>query len=269
MIGLEQARAIELVEAHAWRDLVAGAPPAAAAALELTGREFGGAFALSAPTLESYAFNRVIGLGVARPANGVLLDAVIAHYDGGSVGFEINLCPAAEPADLPQQLAARGFGSPFHHVKWVRGIQSAPPRATTLRLERIKPRQAMLFASIAAGEFASGLPAARDWFASSVGRPGWTHYVTFDGEEAAGCAAMFVDGEAAWLGLETTRAEYRSKGSQSLLIAARIRDAAAAGCRWVTTDTGPNLPDVDTTSYRNMERAGFVPAYDRPCWIRV
>jgi hypothetical protein len=45
--------------------------------------------------------------------------------------------------------------------------------------------------------------------------------------------------------------------------------SAAAGCRWVTTDTGPNQPDVDTTSYRNMERAGFVPAYDRPCWIRV
>jgi len=269
MIGLEQARAIELVEAHAWRDLVAGAPAAAVSALGLAGREFGGAFALTAPAMDSFAFNRVIGLGVARPANAALLDAIQAHYGSLGAGFEINLCPAAEPADLPRQLAARGFGSPFHHVKWVRGIQSAPPRATSLRLERIKPRHALLFAGIAAGEFAANLVPARDWFASSVGRPGWTHYVSFDGEEPVGCAALFVDGDAAWLGWETTRPEHRGKGSQSLLIAARIRDSAAAGCRWVTTDTGPNQPDVDTTSYRNMERAGFVPAYDRPCWIRV
>jgi len=35
------------------------------------------------------------------------------------------------------------------------------------------------------------------------------------------------------------------------------------------TDTGLNQPDVDTTTYRDMERAVFVSACDPPCRIRV
>ena len=100
MIGLEQARAIERVEAHAWRDLFAGAPPLAASALGLAGRELSGAYALSAPTLESFMFNRVVGLGVARPATDALLDAIVTHYAERGAPFEVNLCPLAEPGDL-------------------------------------------------------------------------------------------------------------------------------------------------------------------------
>jgi GNAT superfamily N-acetyltransferase len=269
LIELEQARAIELVEARAWRDLFAAAPPLAASALALAGREFGGAFALTAPTLESFLFNRVVGLGVARPVSDTMLDAILAHYAAHGSAFEINLCPLAEPADLEHRLAARGLGAPFHHVKWVRGVESPPPRTWPLRMERVKPRQAHAFAAIAAEVFASGLLPARDWFAACVGRPGWTHYVTFEGDEPVGGAALYVEGEGAWLGWGATHEPHRGKGSQSMLLAARIRDAAAAGCRWVSSDSGPNWPDIDTTSWRNMQRAGCVVAYERACWIHV
>ncbi len=269
MIGREQARAIERVEVFAWRDLFAAAPPLAASALGLAGRELGGAYALSAPTLESLMFNRVVGLGMSRPATDTLLDAIVSHYGDRNAPFEVNLCPLAEPGDLEGRLTARGLGAPFHHVKWVRGIQPARPLAWTLRLERVKPREAHAFAAIAAEGFASGLPSARDWLAACVGRPGWTHYVTWDGHEAVGCGAMYVAGDGAWLAFDSTRDGQRHKGSHSLILAARIRDAAAAGCRWVSADTGPNWPDVDTTAWRNLERAGFVAAYERRCWIRA
>jgi len=269
VIGIEQARAIERVEVEAWRDLFAAAPPLAASALGLAGRELGGAYALSAPTLETLMFNRVVGLGMARPATDALLDAIVSHYSERGAPFEVNLCPLAEPSDLPGRLSARGLGSPFHHVKWVRGIQTAPAQAVTLRLERVKPRQAREFANIAAEGFASGLPSARDWLAGCVGRPGWTHYVSRENDEPVGCGAMFVTGDGAWLVFDSTREEHRSKGSQSLIISARIRDAAAAGCRWLSTDTGPNWPDVDTTAWRNLQRAGFVAAYERQCWLHV
>jgi hypothetical protein len=269
VIGLEQARAIERVEVRAWRDLFAAAPPLAASALGLAGRELGGAYALSAPTVESLMFNRVVGLGMTRPASDTLLDAIVSHYADRNAPFEVNLCPLAEPSDLATRLAARGLGAPFHHVKWVRGIQAAPAHPWTLRLERVKPRQALAFGSIAAEGFASGLPAARDWFASSVGRPGWTHYVASDGDEPLGCGALFVSDDGAWLSLDSTREGHRHKGAQSLIIAARIRDAAAAGCRWLSSDTGPNRADVDTTAWRNLQRAGFVAAYERQCWMRV
>jgi hypothetical protein len=266
---LAQARAIERVEKHAWRDLFAGAPPLAASALGLAGRELGGAFALTASSLDSFLFNRVIGLGVERPATDVAFEAVLAHYAAHGASFEVNLCPLAEPADLAARLAGRGLDAPFHHVKWVRGVESVPPRATTLRLERIKPRDGRSFGAIAAEVLAFGLVPARDWFASCVGRPGWTHYVTYDGAEPAGCAALYVEGDVAWAGWGATREAHRGKGSQSLLLAARVRDAAAAGCRWVSTESGPNWPDVDTTCWRNMDRAGFTVAYERPCYIKV
>jgi hypothetical protein len=269
VIGIEQARAIERVEVQAWRDLFAAAPPLAASALGLAGRELGGAYALSAPTLETLMFNRVVGLGMARPVTDALLDAIVAHYAARNAPFEVNLCPLAEPGDLPARLSARGLGAPFHHVKWVRGIQAAPSQAWTLRLERVKPRQARTFATIAAEGFAGGLPSARDWLAGCVGRPDWTHYVTWEGDEPVGCGAMYVADDGAWLGFDSTREGQRHKGSQSLIISARIRDAAAAGCRWLSSDTGPNLPDVDTAAWRNLQRAGFVAAYERQCWIRT
>lgn len=269
MIGIEQARAIERVEVQAWRDLFAAAPASAASALRLAGRELGGAYAVSAPALETFMFNRVVGLGMSDAASDALLDTVVAHYAKQDAAFEVNLCPLAEPDDLPARLTARGLGAPFHHVKWLRGIQAAPAQAWTLRLERVKPRQALAFATIAAAGYADGNAAARDWLAGSVGRPHWTHYVTWDGDEPAGCGAMYVADDGAWLVFDSTRAGHRGKGSQSLIIAARIRDAAAAGCRWLSTDTGPNRPDVDTAAWRNLSRAGFVAAYERQCWIRV
>ena len=72
------------VEKHAWRDLFAGAPPLPASALGLAGRELGGAFALTASSLESFLFNRVIGLGVERPATDVALDAIAGALRGNT-----------------------------------------------------------------------------------------------------------------------------------------------------------------------------------------
>jgi GNAT superfamily N-acetyltransferase len=269
MTPLDRARAIEGIEQHAWRDLFAGAPPLAASGLGLAGRELGGAYALTATSLETFLCNRVVGLGVQRPATDVALDAIFAHFAGHGMSFEVNLCPLAEPDDLGARLVARGLDAPFHHVKWVRGVEPVPPRASSLRVERVKPRDGRVFGAIAAEVLAFGLVPARDWFAGGVGRPGWTHYVTFDGDEPAGCGALYVEGEGAWLGLSATRESHRSRGSQSLLVAARVRDAAAAGCRWVSADTGPNWPDVDTTSWRILERSGFEVAYERACHIKL
>ncbi|MCP6769874.1 hypothetical protein NL529_34010, partial [Klebsiella pneumoniae] len=78
----------------------------------------------------------------------------------------------------------------FPHRKWVRDLRAVPPRATALRLERVRPRYARAFATLAAEAFAGGLLPARDWYAACVGRPGWTHYVTYDGNTVAGCGAL-------------------------------------------------------------------------------
>ena len=48
------------------------------------------------------------------------------------------------------------------------------------------------------------------------------------------------------------------------MLAARIAAGLAEGCRGFVTETGRPLPGEDAPSFRNIERAGFRPVYERP-----
>jgi hypothetical protein len=50
-------------------------------------------------------------------------------------------------------------------------------------------------------------------------------------------------------------------------MAQRIRAAAEAGCEWVITETGEDLPRRLNPSYHNMIRTGFNLAYQRANYI--
>lgn len=91
-----------------------------------------------------------------------------------------------------------------------------------------------------------------------------------EGGEPVGCGALYVTEapRAGWLGLAATRPDRRSRGAQSVIFAARIERARELGCEAVVTETGVAGPDGPGPSYRNMLRAGFVPAYARPNWVR-
>jgi GNAT superfamily N-acetyltransferase len=120
----------------------------------------------------------------------------------------------------------------------------------------IEPSAADDFAAVVAGGF--DLP---DWAeplaANVVGRPGWSCYVAYDGERPAGAGAVFVDGSVGWLGFGATLAEYRGRGAQSAILAARIEDARRQGCTTVVTETGELDDQRPSSSYRNILRAGF------------
>jgi GNAT superfamily N-acetyltransferase len=108
-------------------------------------------------------------------------------------------------------------------------------------------------------------PECAEWFAALVGRPGWYCFLaTIDGEPAA-AAAMFIRDGAAWSGMSTTLPKYRVRGMQSAMISARLKEAAARGVTWVTSETGQPTVEDDAgfSSYRNQKRAGFERAYIR------
>lgn len=262
------ALAIEAIEAEAWRDFSAAATPEVRAELGITPVDVAGAFVLTAHGIDSLLFNRVIGLGLAAPAADEDLAAIEAHFAAAPTHFAINLAPIAGPPGLEARLAARGYATFFHHVKWVRDAAPLAVPASPLRIERVPRERAAILGATLADIVAKGAPARAAWMGSAVGRPGWTHYLTWDGEEPAGCAALFVRDENAWLGWGATRPGHRGKGSQSLLLAARIADARAAGATLLTCETGPVMEGVDSTSWRNARRAGFTIAYERPSWIR-
>jgi GNAT superfamily N-acetyltransferase len=101
------------------------------------------------------------------------------------------------------------------------------------------------------------------WFGALVGRPGWTFVVAEADSRIAATGAVFVDGSTAWLGVGATLAEYRNRGAQSALLAARIALAADAGCTAIATETGESIAGEVNPSLNNIRRAGFVQVCSR------
>lgn len=262
----ELALLIERVEAAAWRDVHASASAEDRAALGLRTRELAGAWLMAADLEESLLQNRALGLGLHEPATGPVLDALLAHYRGRAPGFAVNLSPFAQPAGLEQELAARGFGTFFHHLKWVRGSEPAAVVNGEMNVQRVRVEQAAEWGELAARIFDSP-PAHAAWSARCVGRAGWSHYFARAGGAPVAVGALFVHGGAAWLGSGGTLEAHRRQGAQGALIARRVRDALAQGARWLTLETAPDWPDLPGDSLRNATRAGFHPAYERPSWI--
>ena len=270
------ARALERVEADARRDFYDAAPPQVVDVLGVSRHDIGGGAAFVVRTMESLLFNRVSGFGVERAATEQELDRLLALYAGVLGGFAINHSPLAAPPELESWYAARGMGTFFHHLKWWRDVVPKAPHATPLRIARCTAADAGTWAEIAGNVFGwaagesgprPGGGAVREWIRATVGRPGWSHFLAWDGAVPIATGALFVRGGHAWLGWGGTLEAHRRKGAQRALIAARIAAAAEQGARLVSTETGPDWEDVPRESLHNVRRAGFQLLCERPSWI--
>ena len=138
--------------------------------------------------------------------------------------------------------------------------------STDLRIESIGAAHAETFAGVACAAF--GMPAAvGPMLTATIGRPGWQHYLAFDGEQAVATAALYVREGVGWLGVGSTLPSHRRRGAQGALMARRIRDGGDLGCRWLVTETGEDTPEQPNPSYHNMLRTGFRLAYQRPNYV--
>lgn len=212
---------------------------------------------------ESTLMNRATGLGLVRPASESDLDEIGDFFSGLGVRYAIALSPHAEPSDLPERLRSRGFEPGYAWAKFRRGVDAPTPVDTPLHVERVRAARASSFARVV--RVAWELPErVEPWLAALAERPGWHCYVAFDGDEPAAAGAVFVSRGLAWLGFAATVPERRRQGGQNAITAARIRHAAALGCKLVVTETGELVEDRPSNSYRNILRNGFEPAYVRP-----
>ncbi len=229
--------------------------------------EIGGATCTALRRLPIRIFNRVVGLTSVEPL------AEIAAFYGDTPWW------VSDSHGLGPQLEERGFVRDYGWMKFSRGV--GPREAhSDLHVRRVEPDRAGDFAGVVVGGYE--LP---DWLHEMnvrvVGRPGWSCYVAYDGELPAGAGALFVHepsrGRAAglspetlpttkvgWLGFDATLAEFRGRGAQSAILAARIDDARSQGCTIVVTETGELENGRASGSYRNIVRAGFREAGVRP-----
>lgn len=259
----EIASIIEFGEADAYADYHKAAPASFAEQWGMRVEKVGSATAIITAGADISLFNRVMGLGIAEPATEEMVDRIVSLYKEAGVRPMVALAPTARPAELPGWLQARGMSLRSNWVKVIRGPEPPPPVPTDLRVEHIGPERALDHARIALEAFEMP-PQLQPWVMGSVGRPGWTHYLALDGDTPAGTAALFVIGETAWFGIGSVLPSHRNRGGQSALFAARIEDAAAAGCKWLVTETWEEQPPQHPNpSYHNMLRMGFERVYLR------
>ena len=235
---------LDRAEHAAYADAFRAAPETA----ETT--EIAGATCIVVRGLGSRMFNRVLDLTSTDP-----LDEIGDFY--GTEPWWVS-----DAYGLGPKLEQRGFVGDYGWMKFSRGV--SPRRARSeLDVRRVDAAQAQDFARVVVDAY--GMP---EWTAplaaNVVGRQGWSCYVAYADGEPAGAGALFVQDDVGWLGFAATREQYRGRGAQSAILAARIEDARQQGCGTVTTETGELQEGRPSSSYRNIVRAGFREVGVRP-----
>ncbi|MDX6480829.1 MAG: hypothetical protein QOG85_1339 [Gaiellaceae bacterium] len=262
--GADVIRACELHEGRAWADIVEGCAASEGNPLSAEVVMASGTPVPIVAALDFSLFNRVIGLGAAAPATDEQLDEIAATYAArGQSSWSVSLSPLAEPEDLAARLVEREMARGGDFAKVIRTTDAPGEARTDLRVEAVGPEHAAGFAAVNVAAWR--VPdALSHWFAGSVGRAGWRHYVAFDGDDPVSTGALFVSDGMGWLGFGATLPTHRNRGGQGAIMARRIADAAELGCEVVHTETAAETPEAPNPSYRNMIRAGFELAYLRP-----
>jgi hypothetical protein len=237
-------RDTERIEVEAMRSLFS--IPSGRAALG----EAGGAVAIRVDGMPIKELNRILG---AYDASEV--DALQRLFDGRPHWITVD-----PEAGLDGELAARGYVHTGAWRKFVRGTEPHPAR-TELDVEDARSREDVK----AFLERAWGIPPPEaEWMSEVFGHPGWHCFIAYDGAEPVGGGMLYALDDVGWVGVAATRTEYRGRGVQNAVFAARFDRARSLGVRLLVTETG--ITDPPGPSYRNMLRAGFEPTYARPVY---
>ena len=222
-------------EYAAYSDAFTAAPELAEVA------KVGGATCTVIRGLGSRMFNRALDLASTEP-----LEEIAAFY--GDEPWWVS-----DSGGLGQELEERGFTRDYGWMKFSRGVS---PREAQSDLDVRLADRPEEFAEVVVEAYR--MP---EWSAplatNVVGRPGWSCYVAYAGDEPAGAGALFVHDQVGWLGFAATRERFRARGAQSAILAARIEAARKQGCTTVVTETGELAEGRPSASYRNILRAGF------------
>lgn len=264
MNSAELADLVEFTEGAAHSDMFGASPPGFGLEVHAS-NDYVARFA---PAFDLMMFNRVVGLGVRKPASEEMVaDLVERYHSRGITNFAIQLSPHSHPSELPSWLMNQGLTVRDYWTKMYRSARAPiDPISTDVRIECIDGTHADEFAETAMKGF--GMPAEIvPMVRAPVGLPGWKHYIGWDGSTPVAVAALMAKPPVAWLGIATTLPDYRRRGVQGAMMNRRIEDARELGCDWIMTETGKDLPDKPNPSYHNMLRTGFVVAYDRPNYM--
>ncbi len=255
-VVIDMLAASEDHEIAAWRDLAA-----AASGHGLAADERGRAFLMAAPDCPIPPFNQGLGIGRHGPATIDEISQAAAWFaDRGVDCYWLQLGTRPIHARVERWLAARHFVLEYRSVLLARSLRAPlAGTASDLDVRRVGADAARGVGRVVAESF-GWPPAAQDLSACVVGRPGWRHYLVYEGPVPVGGGAAYEAGGTVWLGFAGVLATHRQRGGQAALLARRIEDAAC-DCHTAIVDAAEG-----SSSHRNCLRAGFVEVGVRPIY---
>ncbi len=255
----------ELLERAVLVDFYEALTPDLASSLRVEAHQIADCWSLLASALPPSAIviNRTIGLGLRQPAIEQTVRSLAELYNrAGIARYFIHVHPDVASTTLNGWMERHGLKWARGWVKFERGADKPPDFSTDLEVRPACDEDAAVVGNIVADAFDLGAEAA-PWVSRLIGRSGWYVYVTTSDGLVAGTGSMMVQGETAWLDWGATAPNYRQRGSQSALMARRIKDALDLGCKRLFTTTGEEIQGDPQHSFRNIVKAGFKPLYTR------
>jgi GNAT superfamily N-acetyltransferase len=213
-------------------------------------------------------YSKVIGVGFSDEIADDELDALEHRYAerGAPVSFEISTL--ADP-ELAERLSVRGYRLVSFENVLVRPIaDDLGEPSGDIEVRRAEDdRRTWLHIAVESALNAddAGVPWHQEFTREELERAelaalaaGAQLFLASVGGVPAGAASIRYAGTIAQMTGAGTRPALRRRGVQKALLAARLRDAAAAGCELAVVTTQPG-----STSQANVQRTGFDLAYAR------
>lgn len=219
----------------------------------------GGGVALRSPGLDSFLFNRVLGLGDGAPLpREALVELCDAYRRAKLSRFFVHLYDDPRPPALPAWLEELGVVR--YRRSWDqlgRGRdEPLPALASPFCIRPAAPADAEAIDALFSRAFDLPHPSVRA-FSVLIGRPGWHTVVAAEGEAVVAAGLLYIQQGVAYLAGGATRPSSRRRGAQLAVMLERCRLALDAGCRWIASETGAPAPGDPQHSHHNMFRCGL------------
>lgn len=258
----------EAAEAEFMYQYESTASPATTRALGISTTRIGGGVCLSMRHDVTGYWSKALGFGVTEAVTDELVEELVAFYLAEKApGAVIQIAPARLPEDWPEICRRHGLTATSPWIKLGGSVDHVQMSHTTdLSIRPVDPDDYPLWASTALRGFGMPTEGLSDMLAEALVHPGFRPFAAWDGDEMVAAANLFVHGPVGALNATATLRTHRNRGAQSALIAARAKEAANAGCRWLCAETGKPDDGEVNPSLANLVRSGLRPLYERQNW---
>ncbi len=205
----------------------------------------------------SILLNRALGLGTQKQASAESVQKVAEVYSSR----EINNYFMHIYEDCLTDDASKLLNSPKFVKKraWMKFRSDSPEpieAKSDLRVEQVGHDKSADFGMIVSKAFGM-LDISIPLMAGLANDDRWKLFVTYDGDKPAGAGSLFIYENMGWFEWGATLPEFRRRGSQASIMAARLNLAKELGCKYIFTETGESVEGDPQHSYKNILKAGF------------